>query len=275
MLNVTATNFGVNPSDIQIDAYNGGNFIILNGEISVDTSFEGYKSLFTLELTTENLPFTRSLPTAVYATVEADKGNYITITKAYVKDGNTISIRPVRAYDSYDSYKLKFFCTFAAINTAAEPMFQHCDRLLLEPTVGTMTDAEFEALPYGSEGLWRKLMHNARRCASLEEILSATKSKRYTRTRLDRMVMCAFLGITQKDMDFPAPYARVLALNDKGREILKSARKTGSFPNTGERVDSPYQIMEERAGMLYSLFSADNCPPYQEEDRRVYYKEES
>ena len=49
MLKVTATNFGVNPSEIQIDAYNGGNFIILNGEISVDTSFEGYKSLFTLE----------------------------------------------------------------------------------------------------------------------------------------------------------------------------------------------------------------------------------
>ena len=142
MLKVTATNFGVNPSEIQIDAYNGGNFIILNGEISVDTSFEGYKSLFTLELTTEDLPFTRSLPTAVYATVEADKGNYITITKAYVKDGNTISIRPVRAYDSYDSYKLKFFCAFAAINTAAEPTFQHCDKLLLEPTVGTMTDAE-------------------------------------------------------------------------------------------------------------------------------------
>ena len=142
MLKVTATNFGVNPSAIQIDAYNGGNFIILNGEISVDTSFEGYKSLFTLELTIEELPFTRSLPTAVYATVETDKGNYITITKAYVKDGNTISVRPVRAYDSYDSYKLKFFCAFAAINTAAEPTFQHCDKLLLEPTVGTMTDAE-------------------------------------------------------------------------------------------------------------------------------------
>ena len=142
MLKVTATNFGVNPSDIQIDAYNGGNFIILNGEISVDTSFEGYKSLFTLEFTTEELPFTRSLPTAVYATVETDKGNYITITKAYVKDGNTISIRPVRAYDSYGSYKLKFFCAFAAINTAAEPTFQHCDNLVLEPTVGTMTDAE-------------------------------------------------------------------------------------------------------------------------------------
>lgn len=142
MLQVTATNFGVSPHDIQIDAYNGSNFIILNGEISIDTSFEGYKGLFTLELTTEKLPFTRSLPTAVYATVETNKGNYITITKAYVKDGNTIAIRPVRAYDSYGSYKLRFFCAFAAINTAAESRFQHCDKLFLEPTVGTMTDAE-------------------------------------------------------------------------------------------------------------------------------------
>ncbi len=138
----------------------------------------------------------------------------------------------------------------------------------------TMTDGEFEALPYGSEGLWRKLMHNARKFATLEEILTATKSKRYTRTRLDRMVMCAFLGITQEDMDAPAPYARVLALNDQGREILKAARETGLFPNAGEWVDSPYQNMECRAGMLYSLFSVDDCTPYPEEDRRVYYRKE-
>ena len=34
----------------------------------------------------------------------------------------------------------------------------------------TMTDEEFAAIPYGSEGLWRKLMHNARRFAKLEDI---------------------------------------------------------------------------------------------------------
>lgn len=138
----------------------------------------------------------------------------------------------------------------------------------------TMTDAEFEALPYGSEGLWRKLMHNARKYTTLEEIITATKSKRYTRTRLDRMVMCAFLGITQKDMDSPAPYARVLALNDKGREILKTARKTGVLPNAGEWMDSAYQDLEYRAGMVYSLFSVADRAPYREEDRRIYYKKE-
>ena len=136
----------------------------------------------------------------------------------------------------------------------------------------TMTDAEFEALPYGSEGLWRKLMQNARTLANLEDILTATKSKRYTRSRLDRMVMCAFLGLTQKDLDSPAPYARVLAFNDKGREILKTARKTGLFPNVGESVDHPHQELEYRIGRLYSLFAVDREMPWQEQERRIYYK---
>lgn len=136
----------------------------------------------------------------------------------------------------------------------------------------TMTDEEYKQLPYGSEGLWRKLMQNARALANLEEILTATKSRRYTRTRLDRMVMCAFLGLTQTDLDSPAPYVRVLALNDKGREILKSARKTGCFPNAGETVDHPYQELEYRASRLYSLFAIGGEPPQQEQQRRIFYK---
>ncbi len=136
----------------------------------------------------------------------------------------------------------------------------------------TMTDEEFEALPFGSEGLWRKLMHSAREYAALEEILTAVKSKRYTRSRLDRMVMCAFLGITRQDLETPPPYARVLALNDKGRAVLKSARTTGLFPNVGESVDNPYQALEYRAERLYSLFALrGDEPPFSEENRRIYY----
>ncbi len=136
----------------------------------------------------------------------------------------------------------------------------------------TMTDEEFEALPYGSEGLWRKLMHASRENATLEEILIAVKSKRYTRTRLDRMVMCAFLGLTKEDLGTPAPYARVLALNDRGRELLNTARKTGHFPNIGETVDHPYQQLESRCGSLYGLF-AEGAPdiPHQASLDRVYY----
>ena len=136
----------------------------------------------------------------------------------------------------------------------------------------TMRDAEFESLPFGSEGLWRKLMHACRKEATLEEIMQSVKSKRYTRSRLDRMVMCAFLGLTEQDLAQPAPYARVLALNDRGRQILNLARKSGHFPNAGEKVDLPYQELEDRLGALYGLFQANTLPsPDLESNRRVCF----
>ena len=137
----------------------------------------------------------------------------------------------------------------------------------------TMTDGDFEALPYGSEGLWRKLMHASRRETTLEDILTAVKSKRYTRTRLDRMVMCAALGITKEILEAEVPYTRVLAFNDPGRSLLKEAKKKDHwFVNAGEAVDHPHWELEKRCGDLYGLFRTEGFdPPGIEEQRRVYY----
>ena len=136
----------------------------------------------------------------------------------------------------------------------------------------TMTDAEFEALPYGSEGLWRKLMHACREKNSLEEIIAATKSKRYTRTRIDRMIMCAFLGLTAEDLYSPIPYCRVLAFNDRGRSILKQANEDGFFVNIGTDTKHPYQAIERRVTALYGLFAEMPESPDAEEKCRVYYQ---
>ena len=136
----------------------------------------------------------------------------------------------------------------------------------------TMTDDEFEAVPFGSEGLWRKLMHAARSEATVTEIALAVKSKRYTRSRIDRMMICAFLGLSQEQLNTPAPYARVLAFNDKGREILKNARLHGHYPNIGEKIDHPYQEIENRCGDLYALFACGSPEaPGEEAKRRIYY----
>ena len=136
----------------------------------------------------------------------------------------------------------------------------------------TMTDAEFEALPYGSEGLWRKFMHACRDASTLEDIIAATKSKRYTRTRIDRMVMCAFLGITGDMLKEEVPYTRILAFNTKGREILKQAKKEHRFVNTGEKTEDPYWELERKCGSLYGLFCTDGPEaPGAEADGRIYY----
>lgn len=136
----------------------------------------------------------------------------------------------------------------------------------------TMTDAQFQSLPYGSEGLWRKFMRNCRTCATLDEILEATKSKRYTRTRIDRMALCAFLGLRAADLETTVPYTRVLAFNDRGRGVLKEARKHGVFLNVGETFVHPYAEKEAKMGSLYGLFSIDAPDsPEVEQKRRVYY----
>ena len=120
-----------------------------------------------------------------------------------------------------------------------------------------MDAAEFEALPYGSEGLWRKVMTACRTENSLADIVNAAKSKRYTHTRLMRLLLCAYLGISEPLLNASAPYVRVLAVNSRGQAVLRQAKKQGELPllHTGERAPaSDYAELERRAADLYELF---------------------
>ena len=135
-----------------------------------------------------------------------------------------------------------------------------------------MGEADFEALPYGSEGLWRKFMHAAGERSSLEGILTATKSKRYARSRIDRMAMCAFLGIRQEDLNALPGYTRILAFNDRGRKVLNAFSQDCCLKNAGEKMEDPYWSLEKRVQDLYGLFCLDAPEaPGKEEKRRVYY----
>ena len=127
----------------------------------------------------------------------------------------------------------------------------------------SMTEAEFEALPYGSEGLWRKLMAAARQEARLEAILESCKSKRYARSRLQRMLLCAYLGITEDRMKAEVPYVRVLAVNERGKSILRQLRKSSQVEllHPGDRApQGEYGELERRAEDLYGLFARGALP---------------
>lgn len=129
----------------------------------------------------------------------------------------------------------------------------------------------FLALPFGTEGLWSKLMKSCRSCASTEEIIEAAKSKRYPRSRIQRMLLCAYLGLTKIDLETPPPYVRILGFGDKGRSLLREWK--GRFPliHAGERPQAQsYYSLERCAANLYSLFSAaPSTPAGTEETLRV------
>ena len=128
--------------------------------------------------------------------------------------------------------------------------------------VRALAEEDFAALPFGSEGLWSKLMKSCRSCASTEEIIEAAKSKRYTRARIQRMLLCAYLGLRKTDLELAPPYVRILGFGDRGRSLLREWK--GRFPllHAGERPQAqPYYALEQRASDLYSLFACSPSAP--------------
>lgn len=87
-----------------------------------------------------------------------------------------------------------------------------------------MNIAEIADLPDVSEGLEYSIKNAANSCNTIDELINIIKSKRYTTTRLKRILLYCLLGITKKDMQNSRkanmPYIRVLGFNDKGKDLL-------------------------------------------------------
>lgn len=83
-------------------------------------------------------------------------------------------------------------------------------------------------LPDVSEGLEFALKNTANSCSNLVDFLNIIKSKRYTSTRIQRILLYSLLGITKKDMDLSKkvqPYVRVLGFNERGKFLLSEIAK--------------------------------------------------
>lgn len=136
----------------------------------------------------------------------------------------------------------------------------------------TMTETDFSNLPFGSEGLWRKLMHSAEQYDTVSEILWNVKSKRYTFTRISRMTLCAYLGITQQIMDSPVPYCRILGFSSQGRKILRELSNRDGLKNIGQKTKHPYEQLENKWDALYSLFLVHPETTKNEKNRNIFCK---
>lgn len=88
----------------------------------------------------------------------------------------------------------------------------------------TMTAADFRALPEVGEGLENRLTAAVKTCHSVEDIITAVKTKRYTHARLRRILCCALLGITESLQAQRADYVRVLGFSQTGAALLKTCR---------------------------------------------------
>ncbi len=91
-----------------------------------------------------------------------------------------------------------------------------------------MSLKQIQNIPDVSEGLEHAIKNAVGSCNNLPELLNMIKSKRYTGTRLQRILICSLLGITKKNMENSKkirPYVRILGMDEKGKQLISKITK--------------------------------------------------
>ncbi len=92
-------------------------------------------------------------------------------------------------------------------------------------TLRKMSLMEISKLPDVSEGLENKIKQAVNTCIDLDTLINKIKSKRFTQTRIQRILLYALLGITKRDIQVSqkvTPYIRVLGFNNHGKRIISA-----------------------------------------------------
>lgn len=124
---------------------------------------------------------------------------------------------------------------------------------------------EIQNLPDVNEGLEFAIKKAASETNNIEELIEKVKSKRYTQTRIQRILLYVLLGITKKDMEDSkkmVPYVRVLGFNSRGKilisEIMNQNPKLNMITSVGKYVNKKMPKNKQLTRMLDLDINATN-----------------
>ena len=93
----------------------------------------------------------------------------------------------------------------------------------------SMSVEDFAEIEDVTEGLENRIFNAVRESTGIDEIYEHIKTKRYTLSRIRRIIIKSYLGIT-KEYSKDVPYIRILGFNDKGKDLLSKMKKSANLP---------------------------------------------
>jgi len=106
---------------------------------------------------------------------------------------------------------------------------QKCEDIIMTK-LRTMSKNELAEIAEISEGLENRIKECAIKATSLDEAVNMIKTKRYTHSRIRRIMINVLLGIKNTDLGNKLEYARVLGMNEKGKTLIKHIKETSKIP---------------------------------------------
>ncbi len=120
---------------------------------------------------------------------------------------------------------------------------------------------DFDNCIEGSASIGARLRSAAAEYSTVDDIVDASVERRYSASRVRRVLLGGMLGIKMSDCDELPAYTNLLGANAVGRELLAEIRKTSRLPvvtriseikSLGERARAQLEL-EKRAAGLYAL----------------------
>ncbi|WP_084645367.1 tRNA(Met) cytidine acetate ligase [Mogibacterium timidum] len=170
-----------------------------------------------------------------------------------------------------ESAKLISSCFSERADTIDDKLFDLIRYVLLNLNASQVDEA-----PQGGEGIGTRLIEAVSRCKSFDELVMHAKSKRYTYTRISRLLLQLLLNIKRDEPGVCEPgYLRVLAANETGRKLIKKAKKnslndipiiTNINREANELSDSANSqlLLDIRAADTYNILTMNDM--YEESD---------
>ena len=104
---------------------------------------------------------------------------------------------------------------------------------LLMARLRWLKEEDFRNLPDAGHGLGNRLYAAVRSAVCFDDLLRAAATRRYPLSRIRRLCLCAALGIPTGAAAGKPLFARILALNERGRSILRDAQERRAHSGSG------------------------------------------
>ena len=129
------------------------------------------------------------------------------------------------------SYKILNEEFLSGRGPVSAPCFYH----IISALIRKMSPSQLREIVYISEGLENRIKNAAASTGKYNELIDKIGTKRYTNTRIQRILMSIMIGITSSDMrdfniSFGPQYARVLGFNQSGIELMSLIKRKSLIP---------------------------------------------
>lgn len=129
----------------------------------------------------------------------------------------------------------------------------------------TMSADDFKLIEDVSEGLENRIVEAVKTSATLSELYDKIKTKRYTHSRIRRIILRAYLGIEEDEVKEPL-YFHILGFNDKGKALLADIKKNAKLPIISKfsdinKYDSKIKRLYENECSYTDIYNLGFNPP--------------